>query len=184
LEGVVLIVSFGQALQLIGGVCELVGVGTVSVGISRTRAKYTRNPFLLKRWWEAAKRLVAHIFHKPRHVTVTPEAGLIGVSGMRAYPTVTIGSGESVPLEEMIERLRLRVNEHEEQLTRIEARMDDEQEARRRAEEQEARERQALAQDLRDALADLATGGLRLESVGVVALLLGVVLGTWGNLIS
>jgi hypothetical protein len=47
-----------------------------------------------------------------------------------------------------------------------------------------ARERQALAQDLRDALADLATGGLRLESIGVVALLLGVVLGTWGNLIS
>ncbi len=177
-------VDFRHTLQVVGAVCELFGVGTVAVGIGRMRARYTAKSFVLTRLWEATKRLVGRVRHTRRDVTLTGEAALIGFSGMRGYATVTLGSGEGVPVEEMIERMRHRVNEHAEQLTRIEARMDDEQEARRKAEEQGAREGEVLAQELRDALADLAAGGLRLESVGVVALVLGIVLGAWGNFIS
>ena len=105
--------------------------------------------------------------------------------GGRAYGTVTQGEySDDVRLEDRIERLRLKVNEHAESLTRLSKSIDDERDDRKRAEAEAHHARTELAERLEGVIEELAVGGLRLESWGVVALSLGVILSTWGNLLS
>jgi hypothetical protein len=180
--------TFAHGLQVVGAALELLGLLTVAIGISKNRAKFTDRPFLPDRLWEGTKGLAGRVaapFGRRSDVTVKTASASAFVSvGGRARGTVTLGPGDDVDLEERIERMRQMVNDHAARLSELDARIDQEEEDRQKAEELAEHQRQELRRELKDLIGEAAAGGLRLETVGVILFALGIGFGTWGNLVS
>jgi len=101
---------------------------------------------------------------------------------VRARATVGFGSWDEEALEERIEHLRRASESHEKQLNDLDRRVDDEERSRREADEKHDERVNAVHRELTELIREAATGGLRLETIGVSLFGLGVVLQTWGSL--
>jgi hypothetical protein len=180
--------TFGHGLQFVGAAFELLGLLTVVIGISKTRAKFTDRPSLLDRLWARTKSLAVRVsarFGYRRDATVQVAAGsAFAHVGSKARGTVTLGPGHDVELEERVERIRQMVNDHTERLGELDARIDHEKEDRQKADESAEEQRQGLRAELKDLIGEAAAGGLRLETAGVILFALGIGFGTWRNLVS
>ncbi len=76
------------------------------------------------------------------------------------------------------------VNDHAAQLSKLDVRIDQEQQDRQRGDELAEQQRQALRNELKDLIGEAAAGGLRLETAGVILFALGIGFGAWGNLVN
>jgi hypothetical protein len=179
---------FGHWLQIVGAVFELLGLLTVAIGISKTRARFTDEPSLPDRLWAGTKRLAGRVaahFGYRRDATVkTAKASAFVSVGGKARGTVMLGPGDDVELEERIERMRQMVNDHSERLSKLDVRIDQEQEDRQSGDELAEQQRQELRRELKDLIGEAAAGGLRLETAGAILFALGISFGAWGNLVS
>jgi hypothetical protein len=170
-------------LQVMGAGLELAGVGLVAKGISETRAQFGR-PSITEKVGAAIKRAAARLRRKPQSVTLSVSSSVDALIGGRAYATVTQGQfDDDTTLEERIERLRGMVNQHAESVTRLDKKIDDERGDREEAERSADQRLEERARRIEGLIEDMATGGLRREALGASALVLGVILSTWGNLI-
>ena len=178
------VVTLGSFLQIAGAVLELAGIFTVALGISRTRTRFGR-PSMAQQSLASMRRFAARFRRKKQNVVVGVGSARATMKGDRAYGTALHGSfPEDVTLEDRIERLRATMNRQSESLTRLERTIDDEREERQKTQEEADRQRAELATRLEGIIEDLAVGSLRLETLGVFALALGVICSTLGNLIS
>lgn len=177
--------SAGTYLQVVGAICELGGLGTVALGIADTRAQFTDRPSLARRAWARVVGATAR-FRKRRDVTVHvgTAAVVLAAGSVRARGTVGFGPWGDKELEERIDRLRLAIENHEQFLTQLDRRLDDEEAARREADDRHEKAVEEARRGLLDLIREAASGGLRLQTAGVLLFGLGVVLGTWGNLVA
>lgn len=154
-----------------GAALQVGGLVTVAVGIRKLRRKFNE-PGIFVRAYAAARERIARLLTKPRNIALHAEAADYAVGTDHAELTVKAGPGAPVErrveiLEGELERLRERVGRDREQVTRLDDAVTRERTERTRADA-------ALAEAHRD----LAAGGLDLQTVGLVWLVAGVVLGT------
>lgn len=107
-----------------------------------------------------------------------------GTASMKVKGRVGFGPWDHEALADRIERLRRAFENHERILNELDKRLDDEESARRGADEQQGQSIERARKELTDLIRDAAAGGLHLETIGVVLFALGVALGTWGNLVT
>jgi len=179
-------VSGGTYLQISGAAFELAGIATVAFGIANTRAKFTDNAPLARRAWSRTARAAARLFRRKRSQTVHLGAATLHVraGSVRARGTVGFGPWVDEELAERIERLRRAVENHNRELSELGGRLDGEEVARQEADERHEGHVDEVHRELTQLVRDAAAGGLRLETIGVALLAVGVVLQTWGNLVS
>jgi hypothetical protein len=160
---------------------ELAGLTTVAVGIRRTRARYTQKAPWEQRAWNAVRSFVAQLGRRQeKRVVVGTAASVGGVGNIWARGFVGLGPWDDVDLEEKVTQLRHQVERQQKQVIDLHHRVDIEEKARVETDERHDRERVALEAALREAVADVAAGSLRLETVGVSLFALGLGLGAVG----
>lgn len=103
---------------------------------------------------------------------------------VRVRGTVGFGPWDNEALEERIERLRRAFENQQQHLTDLDRRLDDEERSRREADQKHEGRVNEVHRELTELIREAAAGGLRLETIGVSLLALGVVLQTVGALIS
>ena len=103
---------------------------------------------------------------------------------VRLRETVGFGPWDEEPFEERIERLRRAIENHQKQLNVLDGRIDDEERSRREADAKHESRLHEVHRQLTQLIREAAAGGLRLETIGVSLFALGVVLQTWGSIIS
>ena len=133
-----------------------------------------------KNLWRSAKKKLGRT---PPGKTVYPEAvTLRAIASDQAKATVIPSPG--APVERRLAYLEDSVQELMSDMATL--KKDLQTERRERDEDvRTARQEQAgAAKKLRESIAQLATGGLRLEAVGVVWLALGVALTTWPEVVA
>lgn len=170
-----------QWLQIAGGGCELIGLGTVALGVSETRRTFTNRPSLVAKLTAPARRLIRRF--RRRKTVVAAGASVIGVASMAARGVVKT-NWEQLSLKEKVERLQSVADRHEDMISDLGARVDKETEERQAGDSREQREREEVRRTLEQRISDAAAGGLSLETVGVAFFALGVALSTWGSVIS
>ncbi len=178
----------GAYLQIAAGVCEVGGVLTVAWDIAGRREQFTHRPSLFRRARDQVRRTAAKLIPRRRdavvHVVTAGAVAMAGSGGMRVRATVGFGSWEELALEERIDRLRHASENHEHVLNEIDKRLDGEEADRRAADERLEGRVVEVHRELGERIELAAAGGLRLQTFGVVLLLVGIGLGTLGNVIS
>jgi hypothetical protein len=154
-----------------GAALQVGGLVTVAVGIRKLRRKYNQ-PGVLAQAYGAVRDRVNRLRAKPRNIVLHAEAGDYALVGEEVE--AILKAGPETPIERRVEilegeqeRLRERVGRDRERVTRL-----DDAVTRERA------ERTSADDALAEAHRDLAAGGLDLQTVGLVWLVAGVVLGT------
>lgn len=168
-----------------GGVLQLLGVGTMALGISQLRRMFgLENTVaeMISEWGVYLRKLwerIAQIFGKKRGVTVSVGSAHItaGAATMRAHGTVAPGPNASVD-----DRLRMLERQYA-QLSKwvfeVEGKLQEEAKKHADALRAERQARESALGDLQRTLRALATGGIRLQLVGVIWFLAGISLATW-----
>jgi hypothetical protein len=132
--------SLGKFLQLVGGICEFVGLLTVAVGISETRRAFTNRAALPARMWQRIVAWLAALFRRKKTVTLKVSAGAVSMMGARVRLKMNIG-WEGLGDAERLERLKGAVDRHEDLIADLDERLDTEAEERATRDEQQQRER-------------------------------------------
>ncbi len=188
-------------LHWIGVVLVITGISLAAIGISKVRREWTRRPgfwgtvrqrtqptriraasFLWARWNLAVGKWprAAKWLHLRAH-GITVHAG---VAGGAAIVLTATGSGEVIwgpppvtgTTEERLAWLENHMTNAGQQLRTLNAWREQEVRDRQAATEQESAARMAEDQSIRERMADLAGGGLRLQAWGVACLLAGTVI--------
>jgi hypothetical protein len=175
--------SAGAYLQIAGAICELGGLTTVAAGIADTREHFTERPSIFRRAWTRVARVAAKLRRqRPKSVAVEARAVMAGTATMKAKATIGLGQWGDVELDERIERLRRAFENHDRALNELDDRLDGEENARREADERHERRVDEVHRAFADLVREVAAGGLRLQTFGVLLFAFGVILGTAGNL--
>lgn len=172
----------GAWLQVIGGALELLGLGTVMLGISETRTRFTDRPSVASRALAAFRRLWARLFRRGKtvhlgEVHMGADALLSGSARL-----MKIVAWDELTDQEALERLKEIANRHEEAIDRLAGEIETERRERGRDVEAERSERVAAKQDLDAKIRLAAAGGLTLETWGAGLLAVGIILtiiGVW-----
>jgi hypothetical protein len=167
-----------QWLTLVGATLELLGLGTVMLGISETRRAFTDRPSLLAKLLNPLKRLIARFRRKPQVV----EIGLAGEISLADSMTAKLTTNwEGVSLHE---RLQDYASRHEDLIEVLGERIDREEVAREAGDRSEAEQREILRATLDKKISDAAAGGLTLETSGIALFAVGLVLQALGSIIT
>ena len=188
-------------LHWTGELLLIVGIALAAVGISDVRREWTRRPgfwgttkqnfqairtqaggFLwlhwnraMERWPRLAKRLHLRVHLTPVHsgdAVVSAETAIAAAS----FPQVRVVVSGDLTVEERLDQLESRIREAGEQIATLNARHEQEVRVWQAATEDERVARMAEDQRIRERMADLAGGGLRLQAWGVACLLAGTVI--------
>ena len=159
-----------RRIRLAGLLLELLGVGTVAKGINDTRKRFGK-PSLLREWLAAAPKW-------RRDIQIIAGTGNMNLSGVRASAvgTVTLPADASADqriraLETLVQNLHAASHALR---TEFEKAVEDQRNALT-AETQTRRDEDASVRKLID---DAIAGGLSLEAMGLLWLVVGVVLAT------
>lgn len=149
---------------------QLMGVGTVFVGIGQTR-KRLKKPPVLRGIWDH----LAGLFKEPQVTRVITGTAAIHMGG----GTLT-ASGTHAPttrsLEDRVKRLEDELNAHVARLTELGNKIRDEASAREQAIGAEQTARTEADGELRQVLDDVQTGGVELTVAGLLWLVFGIIL--------
>lgn len=155
-----------------GVLLQLAGLGTVALGIYETRRRFGR-PSLAKRFKEWLASLKNAVLLPPitgsGHVTVAPGVGGLALTGFP--PTIT-----TTP-EERLRAIEAAVDELQKRLAKVVADSAQTAEDLRTALADEAGARDRADREVRLLIEEQAAGGLHLEVMGLVWLLVGTLLG-------
>jgi hypothetical protein len=177
--GVVAAVVIGRLLastpeaevRIAGMLLQLLGLGTVAVGLSQIRRLFGR-PSVVERLTGWFKR-VTFIFGRRKDANVYVHAATGGVT-LAGSARVRIGASPDAPIERRLAILEENVNhlqkEVDEDVNELRGRI-----AQVRSQiDRETQERRADDRLTASRLEDVAIGGLHLESIGLLWLVLGV----------
>lgn len=153
---------------------EVGGIGTVAYGLFEMRQLFNRPSFRksFKAWWERLK----WVFRPPPPTVLEPKGSVSGTSMGSAR--VTIGWNDEWSLEKKVEWLKER---HDDLSSDLKKRISDLRETDRNLGKrisEERRERSDEASDIKKKLEGLAVGGLNLEAIGLVWILVGLISAT------
>lgn len=163
----------------------MLGLATVALGISDLRRSFGLPSTTLEmrdEVWEAIRRtwgdLLRKLGRKPRPPNIVGVgAATLGVGTMRARARVK--PGPDATLSQRVDLLERVVDGLEDRADKLED--DLEQETKERKDEAAIERRERVEQDewLEARVRNVATGGLRLQTLGLLWLVVGVVLATW-----
>lgn len=171
--------------MVVGALCELCGLIAVAKGITDTRENFGAGPSILQRVWTRIVRVAAK-FRKRRNVTVSiqPAHMTVSAGNVRVRTSVGFGDWDDLTPDERIDRLRAGIETLQQNLDRTDDRLDVEEKDRSDADARIDRSVGELDQGLRELVREAATGSLRVETIGVFLVGLGLLLGTLGNLLA
>lgn len=166
-------------INTLGGLLQLAGIGTVAWGISKLREEFGEQPIWLVRAIRAVGRFLRRLLRRSQDALVRPAtiSTRAVVHGVDARVTRTWELLETD--RERIEELKRRQDEVSQDLrdatAETKARLDNLDTLL----SSEKVERSQAVGELQQTIKSLATGGLRLETAGVILLAFGVGLTTW-----
>jgi len=170
-----------QWLTVAGAGFELLGLGTVALGIGETRRAFTDRPSLVGRFLRPVKRWWSRLRKKNQFIQAEGIASLT-VTGSARVKVST--NWDDLSPEERVVRLQEYVSRHEEAIDSLHEKIDREEAARKAADKAEGRERDALRATLEQRITEAAAGGLQLETWGVGLFAFGVVLASAGSIMT
>jgi hypothetical protein len=180
-------VTLSAFLRYVGLVLQVVGFGTVALGLADIRERFTDRPSLatrvgrrLARGWAGAEMRVRRLLRRPVPSTALSVHAADSATAADSV-TVEVGYGQlnqERPVAELIAELDARTRDIRQRVNRLQRDLRTEAGARESAVTSERRARDAADAGLDRELADLAAGGLRLEWWGVWMFLAGTVLST------
>jgi hypothetical protein len=173
------------SVRTAGGVLQILGIGSVALGISQLRRNFGLRGTVaeiitdLLHLTKTAVQRVAQMFGRRPAVIKAALSDALGLSSVRARAKVRSGSSASV--DQRITLLEKLVDKLEDELWTLQDTIDHDREQFNKAldTEKDAREKEFKA--LQDCVSSLAVGGIRLQTLGLVWLFLGVVLTTWSR---
>lgn len=171
--------SLDTYLRYAGYILEVLGIGTVAWGL-RDRARHHRKPGLLEPLGDrlrAASKEFASAFRGPQAITGVAGSVTAGVSTVGGA-TVRTSVPPGASLEYRIARLEGKVDGLQEQSDRLRREVEEKHRKALGAVEQERTAREEDTAALREKVAQVDTGGLHIEWMGVWWLVLGVTLAT------
>lgn len=187
-------------LHWTGELLLIIGIALAAVGISDVRSEWTRLPGIRGRVQQAAQtiqartassvwslwnravgkwpRLAKLLYLRARGKVVSAGAALAGSAAVTATATgkLTLGAPANATTKERLAWLEAHMVEVLAQIDILDARHEQEVRDRQAATEEERAARTAEDQRIRERMADLAGGGLRLQAWGVACLLAGTVI--------
>jgi hypothetical protein len=160
-------------IRITGMVLQLFGIGTVALGIHKTRREFG-HPSIFRVWHQRLKRFLP--FGK-REVTGTAHITLPGVTcNARGHASVSVEPGATIEarvqaLEENLQIVHNRINQAQNEM---------DQEFRKCSEalKHEERARDREDQKILSKLEATATGGLHISAMGALWLFVGVIMST------
>ncbi len=171
----------------VGGVLELSGLATVAVGFARLRSEFGGELGFLQLWRRAAKgtlrKLKNKLGRKPAEGTLRGVAvsdSFVARDGV--LRTVTLGPEAS--FEKRVELLEAEVERLRNEISSVALALETERRERQQELEAARRTQGEADQAIRATITSLATGHLRLESIGLSWLMLGLVVASWPGLIT
>jgi hypothetical protein len=178
-------------LRTMGGVLQFFGVGSVAWGISEVRRSFglpsTTAEFMAywlglarvsaQRIWRAVRR------PKPHRVIGTGTTGWESLSAS-SKGRGRVRSGPNASIEERIAHLERLIDSAEDRLDRAEDDLQREIQQRVQAIASERQAREADTKEIRQRLETFALGGVRLQTIGLLWLLVGIGLSNWSKEIS
>jgi hypothetical protein len=192
--------TWKDLLHWTGELLLIIGIALAAVGISDVRREWTRLPGIRGRVQQAAQTIqartassmwslwnravgkwprLAKLLHLRAHGTVVSAgAALAGSAAVTATATgkLTLGAPANATTKERLAWLEAHMVEVLAQIDTLYARHEREVRDRQAATEEEREARSAEDQRIRERMADLAGGGLRLQAWGVACLLAGTVI--------
>lgn len=153
---------------------QLLGIATVAIGLSETRKLFGR-PSLLdagREWFKRRPKIRQDVRVPITGVMATAEAGdFLSANG-------TVHPAPNTPLEERVQRLEGKVNELSRKASENEMALEEEKRSRATALADERYARGAGDEKVKRQLEEACVGGLYLETMGLVWLVVGVILAT------
>lgn len=173
------------SIRTVGGILQVLGILSVALGISQLRRSFGLKGTvaeiieeLLHLAKTAVQRVAQMLGRRPAVINVTGAAAL-GLSSVRARAKVRSGPNASV--DDRIALLERLIDTLEDGLSTLQDTIDREREQFNKALDAEKHAREDGFKALEDRVTSLAVGGIRLQTVGLVWLLLGVLLATWSQ---
>jgi hypothetical protein len=157
-------------IRIAGLITELLGVGTVAIGLREIRKLFDR-PSLPERFFRWLKE------RPPYRI----KPNVIQVSGNMAIELRSTGHATSSPppswsLEERVNWLEKSLNQTHELIYKTQQQINEEAQKQSNTLESERREREAAVDKTKKLLEEATIGGLYLEATGVLWLMIGIIL--------
>jgi hypothetical protein len=163
----------GTALQIAGLCDELIGLGATVLGIINTRRQFTDKPGIV----DEVRASIRHAFGKLRGKPPTQKVAAKSLESQWGVgePTVTQDDWRELTLEKRVDRLRDETRALRDDLTNKGQQL-------LQAIDAEAQTRDQLVKALRQRIAELAGGGLGLQTFGATSIFCGLgvtIIGVW-----
>jgi hypothetical protein len=171
--------SVGSWLQVVGLFFELLGLGTVMLGISEARRAFTSRPSLVGRVRSVVGRSIRKIFRRGKVVEIQG-AGTVNIAARLSGRGRVLTDWERLSPEERFKRLQEAVDRHDDLLADLDDKIEKEQAEREGQGRRERAEREALRQTLEGRISEAAAGGLTLQTWGALAFAVGILLSMAG----
>lgn len=168
-----------------GGVLELAGLATTALGLAELRDRFSGRDIWWRRRWQSIRSWARSVWRWLQLWKQPPAQGRgVGRATMRASAhglSATGGQAAALPLtlEDRIKDLEQAHNRLAGRVNALDKRTDEVSAESRALAEAGRQARVAGESRLQDQIKDLAVGGLRLSSVGLVMLALGLTATTW-----
>jgi acetylornithine deacetylase/succinyl-diaminopimelate desuccinylase-like protein len=171
-------------IRTAGGFLQIAGLLTVAIGISTLRRDFGLPGTLSEITAEAlqwlrvtSSRLWRAFGHRSAKVLVAGADSFAVAANWRAH--VKVRSAPNATTDQRLTTLESNVDVLDAALLKLREDLDHEVEQRKQAIATESRIREDTRQTLQERLADVAVGGIRLQTVGLVLLFFGILLATW-----
>ncbi len=180
-----LLQTWEASIRTAGGVLQLLGLLSVALGISQLRRDFGLKGTIaeiiaeLLHLAKTAVQRVAQMLGRRPAVIHGAGALVAGVTLMRARGKVR--SGPNASLEDRIGLLERLIDTLEDAHATLQDTIERDREQFNKALNDERHAREDGDKALKDSVKSLAVGGIRLQTVGLVWLILGVVLTTWSQ---
>jgi hypothetical protein len=171
-------------IRTAGGFLQIAGLLTVVIGISTLRRDFGLPGTLSEitadalHWLRVtSSRLWRAFGHRSTKVLIAGSGSFAVAGNWRAHGKVR--SAPNATTDQRLTTLESNVDVLDDAVWKLREDLDHEVEQRKQAIATESRIREDTRQTLQERLADVAIGGIRLQTVGLVLLFLGILLATW-----
>lgn len=172
-------------LRSTGGLLQLCGLVGLAIGIRNLRREAGLPPIPVeirdeaKISMEEAKTSLEQLFGKPPTPKIVGLGGATIGTGSRAIGDLTVTQSPPPTTEEKVRKLEAQYAALKDQADATDEKVQEESSKREQAIADEAGERQRADLGLSEKVKAFAVGGIRLEIIGLVWLIVGTILSTW-----
>jgi hypothetical protein len=184
---VALLASTTEArVRTAGGFLQVAGLLTVAVGISTVRRDFGLPGTLSEIFtevWDCLRATGLHLWrtfgHRSPKVLVAGTVSITARGNLRAHGKGRLGPNAST--DQRLTTLENKVDRLEDAAWKLREDLEQEVERRQQAITTEGKIREDAGRALQERLSKVAVGGIRLQTVGLVWLFVGILLATWSQ---